>query len=209
MAALAFLEETLSDYVAMGMHSKPTVPGRTMLYGPTGRLSQNYTAAQPIHRFEVSHGIKTVLDFQEILDLWYIVHFEGPYSGFRALDWRDYELTQDNSRLTATATLGVFQINRAHRYRSREFLRPIYKPRAGIVVWRTRSAVLSVATATVDTTTGLATITGDTAGDTYTCEGLFDNPVTFSDDEWDAELDGSVDHFVAVTGSIKLEEILL
>ena len=45
------------------------------------------------------------------------------------------------------------------------------------------------------------------SGDTYTCEGEFDMPVTFTDDEWRAELQGNTNHLFAVSGSIPLEEL--
>lgn len=191
--------------VTRGATSVPTVPGRTKVYTHTGALSQNYTAALPLHRFDVSHGVKTPAQYQAILDLWYVVHFT-PYSGFRYKDWRDYVLTQANSRLTFIAG-STWQINRLHSYGGIDFLRPVYKPAGAIVVKRTRSGVVSTAGASIDATTGIATINDHVAGDTYTCEGEFDVPVTFSDDEWNAELQGHVRNLWVVAGAIKLEEI--
>jgi uncharacterized protein (TIGR02217 family) len=208
MAALAFLEARIDVSVSIGMTSTPTVPGRVKRYTPAGGLSQNYTASLPIHRYDLSHGVKTNAQYQAILDLFYVVHFT-PYMGFRLKDWRDYKLTQANSRLVFI-TGSTWQIHRLHTFGGAEFLRPIYKPRAGVVVKRTRSAAVSTATATVDTATGIATISGHVEGDTYTAEGEFDVPVTFTDDEWGAEIIGNeaLDTLV-VGGQIKLEEIRL
>lgn len=207
--SLPFLDAQIDDAIARGMESTPTVPGRLKVYSSTGELSQNFTTSLPIHRFNLSHGIKTVAQFQAIIDLWYVVNFgsAGPYCGFLLKDWRDYKLTQSNSRLTAVAS--TWRINRVHSYGGAEFVRPIYKPTAGVVIKRTRSAVVTTATATVDPTTGLVTITGHTGGDTYTAEGTYCLPVTFSDDQWSAKIDGSVVNLVAVTGDINLEEIRL
>lgn len=207
MAALPFLATPIDDAVARGMQSTPTVPGRVKRYTATGRLTQNYSSALPLHRFELSHGIKRLAQFEAIQALFYVVHFT-PYAGFPVRDPRDFRLMQANSRLTFI-TGSTWQINRVYTYGGVDFLRPIQKPETGIVVKRTRSGVVSTATASVDTATGIATISGHVGGDTYTCEGRFYVPVTFSDDEWTAECIGSVDDLVIVSGQIKLEEIRL
>ena len=208
MAALPVLEARIDDDVARGMLSTPTVPGRIKRYTPAGKLSQNYTASLPIHRYELSHGVRLAAQYREIHDLFYVVHFT-PYMGFRVRDWGDYELTEANSRLVFV-TGSDWQIHRVHSFGGVDFLRPIYKPMAGVAIWRTRSGLVSGATATVDTTTGLATISGHLDGDTYTAEGEFDMPVTFTDDEWGAEIVTSrVNDEVVIAGQIKLEEIRL
>lgn len=207
MAALQFLEARIDLSVSPGMSSTPTVPGRTKRYSSVGGLTQNYTAAYPIHKYDLAHGVKTIQQYQAILDLWYVVHFT-PYSGFLLRDWRDYTLAQTNTRLTLITT-GVYQINRLHSFGGVDFLRPIYKPEAGVVVKRTRAGVVSTATATVSTTTGQATISGHVGGDTYTCEGFFNVPVTFTDDEWSADVIRAASSLLSVGGSINLEEIRL
>jgi uncharacterized protein (TIGR02217 family) len=208
MAALAFLEARIDDAVARGMQSTPTVPGRVKRYTPSGALGQNYVASLPIHRYELSHGVRTAAQYQALLDLFYVVHFT-PYMGFRLRDWRDYKLTQANSRLVFVSG-SDWQIHRLHTFGGAEFVRPIYKPETGIVVKRTRSGVVSTATATVDTTTGVATISGHVGGDTYTAEGSFDMPVTFTDDEWSAEIiGGEPGGHIVLAGQIKLEEVRL
>lgn len=208
MAALPFLEASIDGDVSRGMQSTPTVPGRVKRYTPAGRLTQNYTAALPITRYELSHGVRLGAQYRELHDLFYVVHFT-PFAGFRLRDWADYELTEANSRLVFVSG-SDWQIHRVHAFGGFEFLRPIYKPAAGVAIWRTRSAIVSAATATVDTTTGLATISGHVEGDTYTAEGEFDMPVTFTDDEWGAEIVTSrVNDEVVIAGQIKLEEIRL
>jgi len=209
MAALPFLEARISDDIARGMTRTKFVPGRTMLRSPNGGLNQNYTAALPILKYDLAHGIKRASQYSSVEDLWYVVHFGsgGPYSGFLVKDFGDFRLTQTNSRLTLI-TGAIYQINRVHAYGGlAEFLRPILKPDANIVVKRTRSGVVTTATATVDTTTGQATISGHAGGDTYTCEGTFHMPVTFSEDEWDCDIIGGDSQLVVVSGSIKVEEI--
>jgi hypothetical protein len=65
-----------------------------------------------------------------------------------------------------------------------------------------------VASATVDTTTGLATIAGHVNGDTYTWVGEFDVPVAFADDNMEAEIiDNGGDEYLVAWRSIVVEEV--
>ena len=203
---MAFLEQRMSVRIEQGAQGGPTVPGRIKTYLPNGRLAQTFTASAPIHRWDVSHGIKRLADQQAVLDLWYVVMFT-PYNGFRFRDWRDYQATQTNSRCTLISG-SDYQLQRVHSFGGVEFLRAIYKPVAATVaVWRTRASVVTAATATVSGTTGVAAISGHVAGDTYTWSGEFDLPVTFSDDTWVTRLEGAAPNLIAVNEPIKLEEI--
>ena len=53
----------------------------------------------------------------------------------------------------------------------------------------------------------VATISGHTSGDTYSWTGEFDVPVTFTDDEWIAEMRGYTERLFMSSLPIKLEEI--
>lgn len=203
MAALAFLEQRLDSKITQGATGGPTVPGRVKRYTASGRLAQNFSAAAPIHRFDVSHGLRSRDDFQTVLDLWYVVMFT-PYAGFRFKDWRDYRATRENTKLTLV-TGTIWQLQRRHVIGGVEFLRDIVKPCAtpAIVIYDAGGTPL---TATVDTTTGRADVTGTPA----TWSGEFDVPVTFSDDEWTgASLEVTTANLHVMSGPIKLEEIRL
>lgn len=212
MAALAFLEVPIDDSLARGMERTLDNPGRNMLYSASGELTQNFISSNAVYKYDLAPGIRYAPQYLAIEAIWHVVNFgtSGPYLGFLVKDWGDYKLDQTNSRLTLI-TGATYQINRVYSYSfgavTDEYLRPIYKPAAGIVVKRTRSGVVSTASATIDTTTGIATISGHTGGDTYTCIGAFYVPVTFSENQWTAKLDGGGSTMVSVTGSIKLEDI--
>jgi len=204
---MAFLEQRLNTRIEQGAQGGPTVPGRTKAYTPAGKLRQNFIASAPIHRFDVSHGLRRASDQQSVLDIWYVVNFT-PYEGFRFRDWRDYQATASNSRCTLISG-STFQLQRVHTFGGVSVLRNIYKPVSGVVITRTRSGVPSTATATIDTTTGIATISGHVSGDTYTWAGEFDLPVTFSDDAWVSSLQGAAPNLLIVNSAIALEEIRL
>lgn len=99
---------------------------------------------------------------------------------------------------------------RRHLFGGIEYLRSIKKPCASpaSTVYRTRSGSTTLISATVDTTTGIATISGHVVGDTYTWAGEFDVPVTFVDDEWTSSLEVNTQNLHVMSQSIKLEELL-
>lgn len=206
---VAFLEQRLDPAISQGAQGGPTAPGRVKTYVPSGALQQNFSATLPLHKYDVSYAIRSAANFQVILDLFYVVMFT-PYTGFRFKDWRDFTATQTNSNLTfITGT--TWQLQRKHVFGGVTFLRDIVKPNASPVpaIKRTRAAVVTTASATVDTTTGIATITGHAGGDTYTWEGEFDVPVTFTHDDWTSTLEVNTQNLHVQSASIALEEIRL
>lgn len=202
-APLPFFEHQLDPCITDRSIGGPTVPGRIKRYTANGRLSQSFNSAVQIHRYDVAHGIRSREDFQTVLDLWYVVMFT-PYAGFRFKDWRDYRATRENTKLTLVSG-SIWQLQRRHVAGGIEFLRDIVKPCAApaIVIYDAGGTPL---TATVDTTTGRADVTGTPA----TWTGQFDVPVTFSDDEWaGTSVMRGGGTFYATPGAIQLEEIKL
>ncbi len=209
MATLPFLEARLDDCVTQGASSTVYIPGRTKIYAG-GHLYQNFTASLQKLKFDVTPGIKKAAQFAAVQDAFYVVMLT-PYSGLRYKHWPDYVASLANSRATLIAgSTTVLQLQRVHRFGGVEYLRPIYKPVTGTVeVSRTRTGVTTTIAGTVDYTTGRVTISGHAGGDAYAWSGEFDIPVTFTDDEWTAELIGSKANPLMVSGSVKLEEISL
>lgn len=204
MAALAFFDYQLDTKITQGATGGPTVPGRVKRYSAGGRLTQNFSVGAPIHKYDVSHGLRSQADYQTVLDLWYVVMFT-PYAGFRFKDWRDYKATRDNTKLT-NITGSTWQLQRRHVSHGVEFLRDITKPCASpaVVVYDAGGVAL---TATVDTATGIATVPSGTPA---TWAGQFDVPVTFTDDEWtNASLEVNLANLHVMCGPIQLEEIRL
>lgn len=132
----------------------------------------------PVHEYSIAHPVKTGEDFETLRAFFYVVG--GDADAFRFKDWSDYRATKSNSALTLVAG-SDYQLCRKYGVGSRSFLRPIKKPTGSPVIWRTRAGVESVASATVDNTTGIATISGHVADDTYTWVGEFHVPVAFKD----------------------------
>lgn len=206
---MAFLEQRLHDGVARGSRGGP-VGSRTKTYLPNGQLQQQFNYARPLHRYDISFGIKTLADFEAIRALFYVVMFT-PYEGFRMRDWNDYEAAPSNSTLTNTSG-SSWQLQRVYTVGGTSFKRDIVKPESGTVtVYRTRAGSTTTIAPAITYTTGIASISGHQEGDTYTWAGRFDVPVTFEDDNALAgiELDGLEDAILQGLPSILLEEIRL
>jgi uncharacterized protein (TIGR02217 family) len=203
---MAFLEQRLDPRITVGAVFTETIPGRSLIRFPSGRLEQNFLSAAPLLTCELQHGIKTAADYQRVLDAWMVVMLT-PYEGLRVKCWRDYQATQLNTTLTLISG-SDYQLQRKHTFGAVSVLRNITKPVTGtVVVYRLRTGVTTVATATIDYTTGIATITGHTVGDTYTWAGEFDFPMTFSTNEWQASLEANTAGVVVVAGTIAMEQL--
>jgi uncharacterized protein (TIGR02217 family) len=203
---MAFLEQRLSERIERGAVGGPVNRGRRMTRTNNGRVKQVFNWAAPLHEYTISHGVLSGTAREQLLAMWYVVNFT-PYEGFRFRDWSDYTATQSNSRCTLI-TGSTYQLQRVYTVHGLEYLRDITKPVSGAVIYRTRSAVITTASHTLDTATGIATISGHVGGDTYTWAGTFEVPVTFSGDEWVQLLESNAGGAVVVTSpQIKLEEI--
>jgi uncharacterized protein (TIGR02217 family) len=204
---MAFLEQRLDPKITAGVVFTETIPGRSLIRFPSGRLEQNFLSSVPLLTCELSHGVRTAADYQTVLDAWFVINCT-PYEGLRVKNWRDYRATQSNTSLRFL-TGSTWQLCRRHTFGGITLLRDITKPCASpaVVVYRTRSGSVTTATATVDTTTGIATITGHVGGDTYTWEGEFDFPMTFSSNEWGASLEVSTNNLHVISGSIQMEQV--
>lgn len=206
---MSFLEQRIDPRITQGIVFRETVPGRTIARLPGGAIAQNFVSSMPLTAGDLVHGVRSASEYQTLIDAWYIVMFT-PYEGLRVKNWRDFQATLTNTSATfVTGSTTVLQLQRKHTFGGITFLRDIKKPCASpaVVVYRTRTGSTASIAATVDTTTGLATISGHTSGDTYTWTGEFDIPMTFTSNEWGASIEGTSSNVFVVSGSIQMEEI--
>lgn len=204
-----FLHARISDRVTAETNFWVEHPARQKLYNAAGGLEQLFGNSPPKHYVNLAHGIKSKAQFLDIQSAFYVVVFT-PHTGLLVKNWADFQATQTNSRGTIHGgSPNELQLQRAHTFGSVTLLRNIYKPRAtpAPVVYRTRAAVTAAISAAVDTTTGIASISGHVGGDTYTWEGEFDLPMTFSDNQWRARLEGSKNNLWMVNEPILMEEL--
>ena len=143
MADPTFLEKRIDPRITEGAQGGP-VGQRDMVRRPSGWLDQEFYRSYAMHRYDVSHGIKTLEQFEAVRALFYVVMFT-PYLGFRFKDWSDYLATLANSRATfITGSTTVLQLQRVYAMDDLEYLRDIFKPVSStVVVYRTRTGVTS------------------------------------------------------------------
>lgn len=208
---MSFFEERLPERYSFGAKGGPafsTEVNKTQ--GGQRFANKNWT--YPLNRYDVSSSIKTQADFEVFRSFFYVV--SGQFDGFRFKDWSDYQsgagevhpIPQPLSLITGS----VYQLNVTYTRGARTFTRPIFKPVSAIVVYRTRSAVTSVISPSIDYTTGQVTVSGHVAGDTYTWSGEFDVPVAFTSDVMEIEIANKSDGQFAMTWpTIQVEEIRL
>lgn len=201
---MAFFEQRFPERISAGATGGPRF-FTSKAYTASGRRTTNRDAAYPLHHYSIAQPVRTGAEFEQLRAFFYVVG--GDADAFRFKDWSDFIATSANSSCTLI-TGSVFQLNRVYTFGARTFVRPIYKPNAGVAVNRLRSGVSSAATATVDTTTGQATISGHLAGDTYTWTGTFDVPVAFKDSDAVWQFIGGSQMLTDWSG-IELEEVRL
>lgn len=204
---MAFFEERMNPDLTFGAQGGP-VFSTSRAVSTSGREVVNRNWSLPLHRYNVQHCIKTAADFDEILAFFYVV--SGAFDGFRYKDWNDF--TDDNRGILTLVSGSQYQMFKTYTKGSRTFNRKISKPVAGVQIFRFRSGVQSNITgsSTIDLTTGLVTVTGHVAGDTYRWSGEFDVPVRFmSDDLLYTIVNKSGTEFLIDSGPIELMEVRL
>lgn len=176
---MAFFEAQFPPCVSVNMTGGPRFfTNKAYMVG--GQRISNRLAQYPLQEFSLAHPIKPEDEFEELRAFFYVVG--GDADGFRFKDWSDYAVTAAQSSTTLVSG-SVYQLNKKYVFGSRTFTRPIYKPRAGVQVFRTRSGTTTniTGTSTVITTTGQLEVSGHVGGDVYTWSGEFDVPAVFKD----------------------------
>jgi uncharacterized protein (TIGR02217 family) len=161
-------------------------------------VNKNWSA--PLHRFDFSHSIKTMADFAIVRNLFMVV--SGAFDGFRFKDWHDFKVVRSESALTLVSG-SDYQLGKNYVAGSRTFTRTITKPVTGSVT--IYDAGGSPLVASIDTTTGIATVSG--TPDSWA--GAFDVPVAFEKDEFDPEIIDHGEDYLIEWGGVVVEEIRL
>lgn len=193
----AFLEERFPPEISYGSKGGPEF-NTSVFEAASGYEQRNKNWQYARCRYDVSHGIKSKADMNEILDFFYVVG--GRATGFRFKDWGDYQLDQEQIgvgdgsttqfQIIKTYSVGSESYERILRKIVEPFTPPSY-PSAGwddpAVVFQVRvNNVLVTSGYTINYNTGIITFTTPpTTGHTIkvTCE--FDVPVRFDTDHMD------------------------
>lgn len=205
---MSFFDSRLPERFSFGARGGPmfsTEVVRTV----GGQRFANKNWIFPLHRYDVSHGVKNTEDFEVIRAFFYNV--AGQFDGFRFKDWADYQA--NGQPLTAISEGVTYQMARAYVRGSRTFNRAIYKPVVGTAtIVRDRSGTLSTPATSIDYSTGIVTISNShITGDVYTWSGEFDVPVAFTSDMLEAVIENRnhSEGFLITWPSIQVQEIRL
>lgn len=204
---MAFLNAPFPERIAFG--AERTVEWATALDQNSGgyaHSNQNWSQAR--HSFDVSLSVRVASDFELVN-----AHFHEVRARSYAFPFKDYL----DFTVTAADGVGVlisgaiYQLSKNYGT-SNPYTRRITRPVSGTCTfYRTRSAVQSVITPTVDYDTGQITVSGHVFGDTYQWAGEFRVPVRYETNTLPAAIinkepgaDGEL--FVRVDGIVVREE---
>ena len=149
--------------------------------------------SQSMHRYDVSHGLKTDEQMRELIAFFQAMR--GRYHGFRFKDWSDYTVESGEGFFT-TIDSTHRQLLKRYETGALTYDRDIKKPVDGSLT------IAGSGTYTVDYTTGILTITSGSAPTGWT--GEFDVPCVFSSDEMRITLE---DYNGTTWGGIMIESI--
>lgn len=182
---MVFVDESLPDCIQLGAESDPMwLTNVVTAIGGFEATNQNWADAR--HTFDISYAVRDASDYMLIR-----VHFHmmrGRAKKFPFKDFLDFEVAASEGVLTDTESSPAIEYQFYKRYGSGSDLydRKITRPTSGtIAVFRTRASVTTNITgsATISYTTGLVSISGHQAGDTYTWSGEFRVPVRYDTDK--------------------------
>jgi uncharacterized protein (TIGR02217 family) len=164
----------------------------TVLTLSSGAEHRNINWAQQRGEWDVSHGLKTQEQIDQLLAFFYARR--GKAYGFRFKDWSDYRLPRWRTLpgdidplpvfFTTNGSTASFQLVKTYTDAGGSFVRPIYKPVAGTLQLYNNGVATS--DYTVNTTTGIVTLgntTKATTGHLITGYCEFDVPARFDTDD--------------------------
>ena len=191
---MAFHEVRFPDNISRGARGGPE--RRTQIVElASGDEERNASWADSRRRYDVAYGIRRADDLAAV-----VAFFEarnGRLHGFRYKDWADYKSALPSQAITATdqqigtgtGSLQTFQLAKRYTSGAQTWVRTITKPVAG-TVRVALGMVEQMSGWTVDTTTGVVTLTTAPAGGVIIRAGFeFDVPVRFDSDTLDVTLD--------------------
>lgn len=200
---MAFLEVEFPREISFGSSGGPGF-NTSIVEGDSGYSERVSRWSTPRHRYNIRYGIRTVTQLNTVKDLY--IRAGGTVHGFRYYDWLDHSTATDHVSApgpfdvvigTSTGTgTQAFQLKKKYTYGGlpNPVERTIRKPIAGTVRVAINGSEVTTGW-TVDTTTGIVTITtGLTAGVEVTAGCEFNVPVQFGQ-EVDEVLAATIDNF--------------
>ena len=183
---MAFIETPrFPERIAYGATGGPGFSTQVAASG-SGRESRNGAWQYPRHAWDVSQGVKTQADFQELLS--FFMAMRGRLHGWRFKDFGDYEATLADGRCAGLTTT-TFQLVKRYTTGAQSTDRRIVKPIAAGFVLKDSGVTLTLTTDyTLATATGIVTTTAPRTAANLTWAGEFDVPMRFDTDRLDRRI---------------------
>jgi uncharacterized protein (TIGR02217 family) len=169
------------DRIAYGAQGGPEFSTQVVVTAG-GNESRNARWAYPRQRWDVSQGINSQADFENLRAFFMIA--QGRRNGWRFKDWTDFRVTATQSAVVQLSST-TWQLAKRYALGGASVLRPITKPVTGTVVAQVSAAPVAH---TVDYTTGVLTIASAPATAAITWSGEFDVPMRFDTDALQARV---------------------
>lgn len=152
----------------------------------SGKEQRTSPWTYPLHRWDVSQGVRTATQFAELRAFFLTVR--GRLHGWRFKDWTDYTATHTDG-LVSGITSTTFQLVKRYTSGSQTLDRKIVKPIAsGFELKNSGTPLVLTTDYTLDATTGIVTtVTSKTAAN-LTWAGEFDVPMRFDTDHLQAQI---------------------
>lgn len=204
---MAFFESPrFPDGIAHGATGGPGW-STVVVVAASGRESRAGAWAYPRHTWDVSQGIDTQSDFDELLA--FFLAAKGRLNGWRFKDWADYATTHTTGKVSGI-TSTTFQLVKRYTSGAQTTDRRIRKPIASGFELKDSGVTLTLTTDyTLDATTGIVTTATTRTAANLTWAGEFDVPMRFDTDRLERRLIGSRDPqrgFLHEWGSIPIVE---
>lgn len=174
---MSYLALTFPSCISLGaMRSDDWSTSVNRTFG--GWSQRNSNRSRVLHSWDLSFAVRSASDYQAI-----VKHFHearGQAHSFPFYDHLDHFCAQADGVLTLVSG-SIYQAYK--RYGSTNaFDRKITRPVATMTVYRTRAAVTTTISPTIDYTTGQVTVSGHVDGDTYAWSGEFVVPCRYATD---------------------------
>lgn len=171
---MSFIEQRLLDRLAIGTQGGATWRTREVPLS-NGIVRRNASRSRPLYRYAILYQNLLPAQHKAVLDAFNACR--GAAYGFRLRDPAEFSVV-DQPIGVGTGSSQTLQLVKTYTWGPEQVVRPIRKPVAGVVIKANGTPI----TASVDTTTGLATFTAP-AGHSITWSGEFDVPVRFESDQ--------------------------
>ncbi len=153
----------------------------------SGHEQRNGAWALPLHRWDVSQGVKSASDFATLRS--FFLAAGGRRHAWRFKDWSDYSATHTDGKVTGL-TVRTFQLVKRYTSGSQTLDRKIQKPIASGFELKNSGSTLTLTTDyTLDTATGIVTTVIDRTAANLTWLGEFDVPMRFDTDQLQARIE--------------------